>query len=103
MQSDLATTISVAPETVRAVERLLDDLRHADPKRRQSARDGLEAMGVDAALAVREICTPTLRDHVYELWAETDFPHWILVAIFAAMIPPMLQLRGGSLALLLGL
>lgn len=103
MRSDFVTTGGVSPDTVQAVAGHLDGLRHAELDRRQEAGDGLEGLGVEAALAIREICRSTAADHIYELWAETDFPHWILVAIFAAMIPPMLHLQGGSLALLLAL
>ncbi len=102
MQCDSNTTTSVSSETVQAVERFLDDLRHAKPTRRQAARDALDAMGVDAAAAIREICRPTWQDSLYELWAETDFPHWILLAIFGAMVSPLLQLRTASLVALLG-
>jgi len=101
MQSESVTTARVTPETVQTVERLLDDLRHAEPERRQAARDALHALGPDAALAIREMCRPKLRDTLYELWAETDFPHWILVAIFVAMVPPLLHLRVASLVLFL--
>ena len=101
MQSDPVTTSSVTPAAIQVVERLLDDLMHAKPNRRQAARSELDAMGIDASLAIREICRPTLQDRIYELCAETDFPHWILAAIFAAMIPPLFQLHAPSLVMLL--
>lgn len=102
MQSDSVTTTSVAPETIQAVERLLDELRHAGPDGRRTARKQLNAMGFDAAPAIREICRPTLRDRIYELCAESDFPYWLLVAISAAMIPPLHQFRAAGLFVLLG-
>src|SRR5436305_12168606 len=103
MPSDAVTTSPVAAETIQEVARVLDDSRHAEPARRQAARHELRALGVDAALAIRELCRPAARDRMYELWAETDFPHWILVLLFAAMAPPLLQLRALPLIFLLGL
>ncbi|HLJ55909.1 MAG TPA: hypothetical protein VKT77_12795 [Chthonomonadaceae bacterium] len=102
MPTGASSSESLKPESVRQVRQLLDGLTHTDARERDRARRALDALGLAGAEAVRAICRPSPADRLYLLFAETDFPHWILVVLFAAMVPPLVKLQAGILLLLLG-